>query len=167
MTRHERRYVKRQLGQFTGICVPAGEKRSYPSRADAKAAAQRHPDTAKMSAFPCEDDPAAPPHYHIGHLPPSVRNGTVSKAKYLGGKPRVRMTTEADGMAVLVRYEDPKDVARICDALLVAAEAAQRAGKPSLVARYVAIANATADAADRAPLPPCNPTPTAAREGRL
>lgn len=120
-----------------------------------------------MNSFPC---PAAKPGvaaYHIGHLPQSVRSGEVPKARYLRGRHRVVVQLAEDGMGVQATYEDPRDMARICDALLVAAQLAELDGKLTLKARYIRLANQTADAMAHSDLPPINSTPDMPREELL
>lgn len=61
-------------------------------------------------------------------------------------------------MSVQAIFADPRDAARVCDALLVAAEVALRERKQALADRYIKIGNSMADAMDRTNLPPINQT---------
>lgn len=54
-----------------GRCEPCG-KYTYLSRKSAKAQARSaHPDEP-LSAYQC---PQNPEHWHVGHLPPSIKDG--------------------------------------------------------------------------------------------
>lgn len=51
-------------------------KRGYPNRDAAKRAARRSHPSERMSAYPCPLTPEGiTPRWHIGHLPPTVKNG--------------------------------------------------------------------------------------------
>lgn len=76
-TRRQRRHpgdnhwgYTRQPGSI-GSCEPCG-KYTYLSRKAARRNARRvHPDDP-MSAYPC---PHNPQHWHVGHLPPAIKDG--------------------------------------------------------------------------------------------
>lgn len=168
---HERRYpvkrraVKRRAVMFEDCEVC--EKRSYLTRSDARRAARAVPGPVHMNSYLCPAADLEFPAYHIGHLPQSVRSGMLPKPRYLRGEHRVAVRLGADGVSLQVTYSDPRDAARICDALLVAAQLAELDSKPTLRDRYIRLANQTADAMAHSDVPSINPTPDLPRQELL
>jgi hypothetical protein len=81
MTHTFRRRDKVDPEWTTGRCPT--RKREYLSKADAKLALRRMPGGRDMCAFPCSHaygDTPPVAHWHVGHLPRSVINGTHSRA---------------------------------------------------------------------------------------
>lgn len=144
-----------------GTCTnPAcRRKRLYLDRKAARHDAKAQRAGGHMNTFPCPVNEAM---WHVGHLPASVRNGTVPKGRYLSGKVPVFVTVEAG--VVSVTFTDAKDAARLCDALLEAAEAAARRGDVAMMRRYTRLGHSVADACDRSALPDCNASAADARD---
>lgn len=101
-----------------------------------------------MTAYKCQQSG----QWHVGHMPADVLAGQLDKDEYLAR----RFPVVACGgiMAVTVTFADPRDPARLVDALLVAADAARRTGHETLARRYVTLSNQLADAVDLSDCPP-------------
>lgn len=69
------------IGPWLGTCPTTG-KIKHPNRKSARAVRKKHPEWGAMNIYACADCN----HYHLGHMPPSVRRGKVDKRKWLGGK---------------------------------------------------------------------------------
>lgn len=69
--------MTRKDAPFEGAWVrcPATSKRGYHSKTDARKARGRMKGNGVLSVFRCEHCD----RYHLGHLPPSVRNGEREK----------------------------------------------------------------------------------------
>ncbi len=76
----------RQLNMNLGRCEPCG-KAIFLSRKTAKAMAKRVPrqrgpfddELSRPRCYPC---PVNPDHWHIGHIPVAVRNGTITRDQW-------------------------------------------------------------------------------------
>lgn len=135
-------------GDWTGYCDRCG-KQSSPSRRAARTRARSVPGGVHMSSYPCPHNPNV---WHIGHLPPRVRQGTLERRRYLRGE--FPASVEVVGMAVQVTWTDPRDAARCVDALMAAAILAHDRGNLTLAARYVKLGDQLADACDHSAVPP-------------
>lgn len=67
-------------GPWLGTC-PATGKIKHPNRKSARAVRKKHPEWGAMSIYACNECQ----HYHLGHLPLSVRRGKYDKRDYLEG----------------------------------------------------------------------------------
>ena len=56
-----------------GAPCPVAGKKSWPTKADAKAMAKRTPRGRKLAAYRCGD------HWHLGHLPKPVVEGRIPR----------------------------------------------------------------------------------------
>ncbi|WP_375483288.1 hypothetical protein [uncultured Jatrophihabitans sp.] len=150
MTGHRmgQRTQQEQARSSVGRCSRCG-KRSYPSRKLARQAARNYHGEGRLAPYQCPHNDQA---WHNGHLPAAVRAGDVDRDEYeANARPRaVYAHAAAVGQPLTVTLIDPRDGARIVDALLTAADH----GSGAQGRHYRRIAERLGDALDRTPVPP-------------